>query len=340
MAIIDLERLIVRQTYFVPFSISITKTRILQELNRPYPQIIELTAWRMAEIGSHVEYFYSYRYSATEDYLIKKGTLLKPEKNEIREFLREYDSKFPESGFEEVKSRRVSLPDMLHVTFKATEGGCQCKVECLPVLYRRLSQHISEELPDDFHIQDTFLTCKRFVETLFEGGLSATIISEEKKEPSKPTAQLLVNDQTSRQIIGKIGEMLGQATGEVLLCGWIGTLLLPKLKEINQKGVNIRMITHKDTELKGKPGHRDVQTAFRELISMIGKDNISIRPECHCRVVVVDNKALIGSMDLNAISLTGSHRELAIYTEDPEIVRNLRKYFNGIFSPLSKEKAK
>lgn len=130
--------------------------------------------------------------------------------------------------------------------------------------------------------------------------------------------------------------MLEQATGEVILCGWIGTLLLPKLKEINQKGVNIRMITHKDTELKGKPGHRDVQTAFKGLISMIGKDNISIRPECHCRVVVVDNKALIGSMDINAISLTGSHRELAIYTEDTEIVRNLRKYFNDIFSPLKK----
>ena len=58
-------------------------------------------------------------------------------------------------------------------------------------------------------------------------------------------------------------------------------------------------------------------------------------PECHLRVLLVDNKALVGSMDFNAISLTGTHREFAIYTEIPEIVRSIRNYFDQIFTPLS-----
>ena len=258
MSTIDLERLIVKQTYLVPLSVSETKAQILQELNRHYIPIAGLSPWYMIETGSHVKYSYSPRYSATRNYLIKKGRLSKPEENEIREFLREFDSKFPESGFEEIEKRRPNLPDTLHVTFKAIEGGCQCKVECLPIWYERLSQ-LRLEPPSDFQIQDAFLTCKRFVEILFESGLSATLISEEKREPMKPTAQLLVNDQTSRQILGEIEGMLDQGTGEVLLCGWIGTLLLPKLKEIKQKGVNIRVITHKANELKGQPGKQDVQ---------------------------------------------------------------------------------
>jgi len=132
--------------------------------------------------------------------------------------------------------------------------------------------------------------------------------------------------------------MLDQSTDEVLICGWVGTILLPKLKEIKEKGINICIITHKTTELKGKPGKQDVDRALNELTQSIGKDHISINPECHCRVLVVDNKALIGSMDLNAISLTGTHREIAVYTEDPEIVRTLRNYFKTIFSPLKKTK--
>ena len=158
----------------------------------------------------------------------------------------------------------------------------------------------------------------------------------EKKELLKPSTELLINDQTSRQILSKIEKMLDEATGEILFCGWMGTILLPKLKEVKTKGVDIRIITHKAIELKGKPGKQDVERAYGELVSMIGKNNISIRPECHCRLLVVDNKALIGSMDLNSISLAGTHREIAIYTEDPEIVRTLRKYFNKIFSPLKK----
>lgn len=262
----------------------------------------------------------------------------------FKEALKEKSKEFEELGekafFKELRSIVSNLPLHIYVSIKKIEeNGCLCSVECLPMLYEKLVRFEDFET-NDFEIQDAYLTCKRFLGTIFEGGLSALLIAEEKKDLLRPIAQLLVNDQASRQILDKIKKMLDQATGEILLCGWIGTILIPKLKELKEKGVNIRVITHKAIELKGQAGKQDVQRAFGELISMIGKDNLSIRPECHCRVVVVDNKALIGSMDLNAISLTGTHRELAIYTEDPEIVRNLRNYFNGFFSPLSKEKAK
>jgi len=43
-------------------------------------------------------------------------------------------------------------------------------------------------------------------------------------------------------------------------------------------------------------------------------------------------------MDLNSISLTGTHRELAICTEAIDIVKKLRKYLNELFVPLEKGK--
>ena len=341
MSTIDLERLIVRQTYFIPIQSHQLLKAVLKELEATEPDIEGLFPWGLAE-EHRLSFHFIYDLKYVFLYDIMWG--MDPETEKYKKLVKEKSKEFDELGTEAWKDQleftHSNLPIHIYVSIiKMEKNGCLCKVECVPVLYEKL-RYFKDKESSSFQIQDAYLTCKRFLETIFESGLTASLVVEEKKELLKPSTQLLINDQTSRQIFNKIEKMLGQATGEVLLCGWIGTLLLPKLKEINKKGVNIRVITHKKDELKGKPGHRDVQTAFKELIPMIGKDNISIKPECHCRVIVVDNKALIGSMDLNAISLTGSHRELAIYTEDPEIVRNLRKYLNGIFSPLSKEKAK
>lgn len=76
---------------------------------------------------------------------------------------------------------------------------------------------------------------------------------------------------------------------------------------------------------------------MKESISIIEKDHISLKPEFHGRAIVVDNKALIGSMDLDSYSLTGTRIEFAAYTEDPKIVRSLRNYFNQIFIPWNEE---
>jgi hypothetical protein len=42
-------------------------------------------------------------------------------------------------------------------------------------------------------------------------------------------------------------------------------------------------------------------------------------------------------MDLDSYSLTGTRNEFAIYTEKVESVRNIRNYFNNIFTPLKKQ---
>jgi len=346
MSTIDLERLIVRQTYLVPLKASDLRIAVLTELRKKSKGVPTYLApgiyeWNLVE---QRENCFAYSYNFAVPYILER-TASEFGKRGYSELARKKDEEFTAGGVKTLDQAMMRLLDNKPVDLYVLitdkqKGRCKVKVECSSNLYLKLSRKkIAPEKINEFKIQDAYLTCRRFVQHIFEGGLSATFVSEEKKELMELTAQLLFNDQASRQILARMEKMLDEATGEVLLCGWIGTLLLPKLEEINQKGVKIRVVTHKAKELKGKQGYQDVQRAFKGLISMIGKDNISIRPECHCRVVVVDNKALIGSMDINAISLTGSHREIAIYTEDPEIVRNLRKYFNEIFSPLKKIKS-
>ena len=336
MSTIDLERLIVRQTYFIPIKSSKLKTAILSELTVSDIKIPGIYPWYLREDhGLSFAFSYDLEYSFIHDSIIGMKRYTKECRDLIKEKIKEFEKGGRGAYDNELKRLYPSVPGEIYVSIKKIEeNGCLCKVECLPILYEKL-RSLKDVKPNDFEMQDSYLTCKRFLETIFEGGLSATLVmEEERKEILKPRIQLLINDETSRQILDKIENMLDQATAEVLFCGWVGTILLPKLKEIKEKGVDIHIITHQSSELKGKPGKRDVERAFNELISMIGEDHISRRPECHCRVLVVDNKVLIGSMDLNAISLAGTHREIAIYTEDPEIVRTLRKYFKEIFSPL------
>ena len=335
MSTIDLERLIVKQTYFIPIERPKLMTAILKELRASGREIDGVYPWNLVE-----EHKLSFRFLASLRHMfihdaifgIRKGT------EKCRELIKQKSEEYETGGslayLAAVKRVFPSTPFEIYVSIrKMEENGCLCKVEGFPLLHERF-RIIEDIKTNDFEIQNAYLTCKRFLETIFEGGLSATSLTEEKKDLLKPTMQLLINDQTSHPILDKIKKMLDEATADVLFCGWVGTILLPKLKEIKEKGVDIHIITHKSSELKGKPGKQDVDRAFGELISMIGTDHISRRPECHCRVLVVDNKALIGSMDLNSISLAGTHREIAIYTEDPEMVRTLRKYFKEIFSPL------
>jgi len=335
MSKIDLDRLIVRQTYFIPIESSQLEKKIQNELNIAWPKLAGILRWNIADRhGLSFHFVFSMKYSFLHGEAWGMNRTTKEYKKLMEEKEKEYDEKGTEAFFEKLEEVRSDLPAHLYVSVvNKEENGCLCKVECLPILYQKLRYGVEVER-NNFMIQNAYLQCKRFLETIFESGLSARLVAEEKKLPPQQTTQFLVNDQSSHHILDKINAMLDQVTNEVLMCGWVGTILLPKLKDIKQKGINIRIMTHKSTELKGKQGKQDVERAHSELISLLGKENISMSPECHFRVLVVDNKALVGSMDFNAISLTGTHRELAIYTEDPEIVRSIRKYFNQIFTPL------
>lgn len=333
-----MERLIARQTYFIPITSENLCKAIFNELISNAKTIAGYAPWVIREERKSSFYFeydviYKSLHTATWG-LSQKTPEFEKAVKDVKNFFKEDGAKAFAKG---ITIAVPSLPYDIYVHIKKREeNGCLCKVECLPVLYKQL-RYIRDLAPNDVAIQDAYLTCKRFLENIFEGGLSATLVLEEKKKDiSHPKTQLIINDETSHQILEKIKEMLDQATCEVLFCGWVGTIILPRLRELKEKGIGIRIITHQSSELKGKPGKKEVERAFSELISIIGQENISRRPECHFRVLVVDNKALVGSMDLNSISLTGAHREIAIYTEDIEIVRTLRQYLNEIFIPLEK----
>ena len=79
---------------------------------------------------------------------------------------------------------------------------------------------------------------------------------------------------------------------------------------------------------------QEKEKAYQELISIIGPNNICTRRDFHGRAIIIDNKAFIGSMDLDSYSLTGPRNEIAIFTENPTIVRGIRNYFNENFIPM------
>jgi len=337
MACIELDKLIVRQTYLIPVDSSELANRIFMELISFTPEINGLYSWGLVEAHKSSFHFqcntkYAFLYAQVwgKKLTTQKMKKMIEEKERELERLGDKAAAFLLSGI--VSTHPF---DIYVLVINREKNTCTCKVECLPALYEKL--RLLSVKPTDFEIQAAFLSCRRLLESIFQSGLSATLLSEERKEQLRPVAQLLINDQHSRQIFDKIEEMFEHATGEILVCGWIGTLFISLLKKMKEKGISIRVVTHKAAQLKGQIGHQDIQRAYSELIPTIGKDHISIRPECHFRAVIVDDEALIGSMDLNAVSLTGTNRELAIFTDDPEIVRNLRDYFNRISSPLAVE---
>ena len=336
MSTIDLDRLIVRRTYFVPIKASEVKNAILTELASTEKEINGISSWNITEEHKYsAEYSYSYQYCYVEKELA--GVVEKQDKFKqlVMEKALEFEKGYPHILYEVCETLRDNLPIRIYASIiKRHENGCTCEVECLPILYDKIGMELMKlEDVTDFNVQDAIVTCGRFVRHIFESGFSSTLIKEEKKEVLKPSMMFLVNDVRTRQITEKITAMVDEATNEILIFAWMGTFLLRKLRELKEKGVEIRVITGNVKGLRQDVMRREKERAMKELISIIGKDHISIKPEFHGRAIIVDNKALIGSMDLDSYSLTGTRIEFATYTEDPETVRNLRNYFNRIFSP-------
>lgn len=341
MSQINLERLRIRQSFFVPIRREKLKTSIYAELIKDYGKQHPLSAirqWTIEEHGNVITFTINYGYI----YVLLSSPPVKDTPEEVKKRIEEYENKPAGVRISEArKLRRFCLPDKIYVTIiRSEERGCEIEVECLPNLYGVISQ-LGETEVHEHEMQDAHITCERFLRTIFIGGLSGTVLAEKKITlPRQTKAQLLINDISTRRITEKINEMLDSATGEVLIFGWIGTFLLKKLRELKEKGLVIKVITGNVKTIRQDPMKKEKERAMKELISIIGKDRISVKLEFHGRAVVVDNKALIGSMDLDSYSLTGTRIEFATYTEDPEIVRSLRNYFNRLFTPWKEKKQK
>ena len=226
-----------------------------------------------------------------------------------------------------------TIPYKVHFVVTEERGeGCVCEVSCFPTLYFKIIKGLNAKC-NDVNLQNARMRCEEFLVDIFVGGLGAKEIVE-RREINR--WELLINDVDCRHITSRIYEMLEQATGEILLMGWVGTDCLPKLAELKSKGVTIQAVTHKPSEMKS-PVPKDIQQGYTNLIKMLGKTNVSTNREPHGRAIIIDNKALIGSMDVNAHSLSGEHREFAVYTEDVDTVRKIRAYFKKIFVPLKQD---
>jgi HKD family nuclease len=332
MSTIDLERLRIRQKYYLSIRKEKLEEVVLEQLSITDPPLSGFASWLSKAHGKLIEFELSPLYM----YILQTGKNFTPE--EVQNLKANYDKLDKSGRLKAVLGRRDCLPHEVYINItRENEEGCEVEVECLPTLYRRISQLNVRDV-SAVEIQDAYINCERFLQTIFKGGLNGTTMSETKLIVPTPKAELLINDVMTRQITEKIQQMLDSATGEVLVISWMGTFFLDKLKELKQKGVQIKIITGNIGAIRQDSMQKEKELAIKELLPLLGKNNISIRKEFHGRAVIVDNKALIGSPDLDSYSLTGARIEFATYTEDPAIVRTLRNYFKQIFIPLKENK--
>lgn len=254
-------------------------------------------------------------------------------KRKFEELSKKYHQNGDEIAAKEILNLRHEIPESLDIfVSNATVSSCVCHALCMPAIYTKISKRmVSINDLDEFTVQNAHFTSLRFLDQIFIGALNGEPIEE---IPTLPQARLVTNASLTRDITNLVDDLLQKATGEVLICGWIGTRCVPKLRELVSKGVKVRIITHQPSDAKNQPFRDEVHEAFNLLCSYVGKENICADDNMHGRTIIVDNKALIGSMDLTSSSLTGPHTEFAIYTEQPESVLELRNLFNARFKPI------
>ena len=317
---IDLTELIAKKSYLVPIKATDLCTKVLEQLK------IDGNWWIKAQRPSSAEFCIDWE----EDYVLAKG--LAKGKKSREEVHAEARKEFEENKLGCIQWIQEHTLDNVpakvsYIIAEDTADRCVVEATCKPVLYVKIARNIKYEETD---LQDVRIQSEEYLDQIFIGGLRSKEI-QEMKEVSR--WELLFNDTNVRQITDRINEMLSKATNCVLFFGWFGTAYIPKLKELKEVGLTIKAITHKPAERKA-PAPEEIQKGYTELIKLLGLDNVSVNSLVHGRAIVVDNKALVGSMDLNAFSLSGEHVEFAIYTEDPSTVRSLKAYFDKAFKPL------
>ncbi len=317
---IDLNKLIARKKYLVPVKSSDLWQATLKQLNVADLWVVRRWYPRSATFSMGYKETYA-RYT-----LAQEG---KPRTDEnIATKKTEYETAPVRCTTMVQETITNNTPVELHyVISEERADSCIVSAICRPMLYYKIVRQVPHEISD---LQDIKLRGEEFLDEIFVGGFGSKEIQEVKTETPW---ELLINDARNRQIQDRVYEMLKGATTSVFLIGWIGTDCIPKIKELKDAKITVKAITHKPAEFKS-PVSQELQKGYTELISLIGLSNVSTNPLLHGRALIVDNKALIGSMDFNAHSLSGEHIEFAIYTEDAVSVRKLRDYFETTFKPL------
>jgi len=320
---VDLNKLIAKKRYLVPIEASQLSRALFDQLNIIGTWII------MSSRPKSARFCVNYEKEYARMILMNEGKPVTEENIALK--AKEFEKNPIKCGdIVQLGSSDERPAEVLYIIAEETVEGCVVDTTCRPMVYSKIARHLGCEIPDELRVQAIRMRSEEFLNEVFIGGLGAKKSSERKENV---TWEILINDVSNRQITHRVYKMLEDATTRILLMGWIGTELLPKLKELKDVGVAVKAITHKPSELKGHVP-RGLQKGYTELTKMLGLDNVSVNPLLHGRAIIVDNKAIVGSMDFNAHSLSGEHIEFGIYTEDVNVVRKLGSYFEKMFRPL------
>lgn len=331
----DISKLIVKQTFLIPKQKEKLSALVLRELNKVPIKAgkFNILEWYIdEEYKKSVHFFRDTSYS----YLKLKEPFETPDpEKKIEELLLEL-AQMNARDADRYVEKRLENCRPYKITMDIINEDKQCyrvEVECLPTLYFNITKNKMTNY-GDYEIQDSNLVSQRFLKTIFIGALNGTLVSDVPQITTQNPTMVLINDVKSHQITEKIEDTLKNATGEVLIVAWMGTILLTVLRTLKEKGVIIKVITGLTKDIRQDVMQREKEKAFEELISILGKENICLKRDFHGRAIVIDDKAFVGSIDLDSYSLTGARQEFAMYTEDVDAVRTIRNYFNCIFEPM------
>jgi len=107
----------------------------------------------------------------------------------------------------------------------------------------------------------------------------------------------------------------------------IDTELLREIIDALNRRVDVKMVIATPKK-KWFEYTRDARgLALKELNKFL---KVRVKEDLHCRMLIVDEKVIVGSMDLDRQGLT-VHDNIAIETNDPTVVERAKEEFNRIF---------
>jgi phosphatidylserine/phosphatidylglycerophosphate/cardiolipin synthase-like enzyme len=211
----------------------------------------------------------------------------------------------------------------------------ELEAKCIPFLVQKEKKKLKaeiRELPRQMDIDLAFSECAGFLDAVFVGGMGCQRILSPRPFRSRASAHdIVVNiSKTRTQLTERLLESVRGATKEILIVGWLGRFIIPDLKKCVDRGVKVRIVTHRPQEADGTIGVKDKADAFSEL-KHIAADNVRLLSSFHARMVVIDERmAFVGSMDLDSQALA-ERDEAAIVSDDDEVVGRARQFFEELF---------
>lgn len=238
------------------------------------------------------------------------------------------------TAMEYVKTVRPSAIYAIEMLIQLSQYGYDLEARCIPWLVEKVGALMSAADIDQTQVELGFFECAGFLDAVFVGGMGCDRMLSPRPFRSKPsTHDITVNiSKTRTQLSERLLESIRHATKEILIVGWLGRFIIPDLKRCVDRGVEVRVVTHRPQEAEGTIGSKDKSEAFSELKQFITADNVRLLPSCHARMVVIDERiAFVGSMDLDSQAL-GERDEAAVVSDDDEVMGRARQFFEELFA--------